>query len=112
MSRVSEKLRRSLVALGEALHPRRWIVLGLAVRTELAVLGFLSLARGDDAALGIAVSFLALTAVAAGTLAGPLIGSLAALGGGAIFFATVAISAPMHHCSPLRSRPRFGCSRP
>lgn len=84
------RLRRGLVALGDALQPHRWVVLLLTVLAELAVLGALSPARTEDATLGIAVSFMALSAVAAGTLAGPLVGSLAALAGGGIFFATIA----------------------
>ena len=84
------RLRRLLVALGDALQSRRWVVLFLTVLVELVVLGALRPARTEDAALGIAVSFMALAAVAAGTLAGPLVGSLAALAGGGIFFATIA----------------------
>ena len=84
------RLRRGLVALGDALQPHRWTVLLLTALAELAVLGSLSPARTEDATLGIAVSFMALAAVAAGTLAGPLVGSLAALAGGGIFFVTIA----------------------
>ena len=72
------RLRRGLVALGDALQPHRWTVLLLTALAELAVLGSLSPARTEDATLGIAVSFMALAAVVAGTLAGPLVGSLAA----------------------------------
>lgn len=84
------RLRRSLAAIGDALQPHRGVVLLLTGLAELAVLGALSPVRTEDATLGIAVSFMALAAVVAGTLAGPLVGSLAALVGGGIFFATIA----------------------
>ncbi|HEY5387073.1 MAG TPA: SpoIIE family protein phosphatase [Thermoleophilia bacterium] len=90
MTAPGQVLRRVFVAVGEALRPRRWTVLFLAALTELVILGGLGLVHGEDAALAIAVSFMVLTAVAAGTLAGPLVGALAAFVGGAIFYATVA----------------------
>jgi len=77
-------------ALGETLRPHRWAVLLFCVLAEGAVLGVLVTLRTEDAALGIAVSFMALTAVVAGTLAGAEVGVLAALAGGAVFFVTVA----------------------
>jgi serine phosphatase RsbU (regulator of sigma subunit) len=83
-------LRHTLVLLGETLRPHRWLVLTFSILAELAVLGGLTALHTEDAALGIAVSFMVLTAVVAGTLAGPLVGALAALAGGAIFFTTVA----------------------
>ena len=83
-------LRRTLSRFGEALRPHRWAVLAFSILAESVVLGSLVALRTEDAALGIAVSFMALAAVVAGTLAGPLVGALAALAGGAIFFVTVA----------------------
>jgi serine phosphatase RsbU (regulator of sigma subunit) len=83
-------LRHTLVLLGETLRPHRWLVLIFSVLAESAVLGGLTALHTEDAALGIAVSFMVLTAVVGGTLAGPLVGALAALAGGAIFFTTVA----------------------
>jgi len=90
MSAPGRVLRRLLVGVGEALRPHRWAVLFLAALTELVILGGLGLVRGEDAALAIAVSFMVLSAVAAGTLVGPLVGALAAFAGGAVFYATVA----------------------
>jgi serine phosphatase RsbU (regulator of sigma subunit) len=90
MTAPGQVLRRVFVSVGEALRPHRWAVLFLAALTELAVLGGLGLVHGEDAALAIAVSFMVLTAVAAGTQAGPLVGALAAFVGGAVFYATVA----------------------
>jgi serine phosphatase RsbU (regulator of sigma subunit) len=90
MTAPGQVLRRVFIGLGEALRPHRWAVLFLAALTELVVLGGLGLVRGEDAALAVAVSFMVLTAVAAGTLAGPLVGTVAAFAGGAIFYATVA----------------------
>jgi serine phosphatase RsbU (regulator of sigma subunit) len=83
-------LRHIFILLGEALRPHRWLVLIFSVLAEFAVLGGLGALRTEDAALGIAVSFMVLTAVVAGTLAGPMVGALAALAGGGIFFTTVA----------------------
>ena len=88
MNAPGQVLRHILILLGEALRPHRWVVLIFSVLAEFAVLGGLGALRTEDAALGIAVSFMVLTAVVAGTLAGPLVGALAALAGGAIFFAT------------------------
>ena len=90
MTAPGRVLRRVFVGIGEALRPHRWAVLFLAALTELVVLGGLGFVRGEDAALAISVSFMVLTAVAAGTLAGPLVGAVAAFVGGAIFYATVA----------------------
>jgi serine phosphatase RsbU (regulator of sigma subunit) len=90
VSAPGQVLRHALVLLGEALRPHRWVVLIFSVLAEFAVLGGLGALRTEDAALGIAVSFMALTAVVAGTLAGPVVGALAALAGGAVFFTTVA----------------------
>ncbi len=90
MTAPGRVVRHVFIGLGEALRPHRWAVLLLAALTELVVLGGLGLVRGEDAALAVAVSFMVLTAVAAGTLAGPSTGAAAALVGGAIFWATVA----------------------
>ncbi len=90
MTAPGQVLRRVFVGIGEALRPHRWAVLFLAALTELVILGGLGLVHGEDAALAIAVSFMVLTAVAAGTLAGPLVGAVVAFVGGAIFYATVA----------------------
>ena len=90
MTAPGHVLRRLFISVGEALRPHRGAVLFLAVLTELVVLASLGLARGEDTALAIAVSFMVLTAVAAGSLAGPSVGAAAALVGGAIFYATVA----------------------
>ena len=90
MTAPGQVLRRLFISVGEALRPHRWAVLFLAVLTELVVLASLGLAHGEDAALAVAVSFMVLAAVAAGTLAGPSVGAAAALVGGAIFYATVA----------------------
>jgi serine phosphatase RsbU (regulator of sigma subunit) len=90
VSAPGQVFRHALYLLGEALRPHRWAVLIFSVLAESVVLGGLVALRTEDAALGIAVSFMALTAVVAGTLAGPVVGALAALAGGAIFFVTVA----------------------
>src|SRR5665648_691836 len=90
MTAPGQVLRRLFISVGEALRPHRWAVLFLAVLTELVVLASLGLAHGEDAALAVAISFMVLAAVAAGTLAGPSVGAAAALVGGAIFYATVA----------------------
>ena len=76
--------------LGDALRPHRGTVLVLAVLAEVVVLGGLVALRGEDAAVAVAVSFMALTAVVAGTLAGARVGVVVALAGGAIFYLTVA----------------------
>lgn len=90
MTAPAPALRHVLVAIGDSLRPHRWAVLVLAVLSEAFVLGGLGFVYGEDAALAIAVSFMSLAAVAAGTLAGPLVGAAASFAGGAIFFASVA----------------------
>jgi serine phosphatase RsbU (regulator of sigma subunit) len=90
VSAPGQVLRRTLYRLGDALRPHRWLVLALSVAAESVVLGALVSARTADTAQEIAVSFMALTAVIAATLAGPGIGALVALIGGGIFFVTVA----------------------
>jgi serine phosphatase RsbU (regulator of sigma subunit) len=90
MNERRPSLHHVFVRLGESPRPRPWIVLAVAVLAEVAVLGGLGLVRGEDAAVAVAVSFMVLVAVAAGTLAGPLVGAAAALLGGAVFYPLVA----------------------
>jgi PAS domain S-box-containing protein len=69
-------------------HP--WVVFFAALALQAAYLVPLSAAGQTRQILGIPSSLLAVTAVIAGALAGPLIGSLTAALGGGLFFLTVA----------------------
>ena len=90
MVAAARSAQRGFMHAGEVLRPHRWTVLLLTVVVEVAVLGSLAFARGEDAAVAVAVSFMVLTAVTASTLAGPLVGAAAALLGGGVFWVTVA----------------------
>ena len=75
------------VARDQPLHP--WRVLVICVAVEAGFLTAIA-ATGDSAhMLGIPGSLVALTAVIAAVLAGPLVGSATALAAGPIFYATV-----------------------
>jgi hypothetical protein len=65
-------------------------VLAGAIALESAMLAALSTVHEARHVLGVPGSLVALTAVIAGAVAGPLVGALVALAGGVAFFATVA----------------------
>jgi PAS domain S-box-containing protein len=69
-------------------HP--YGVLAGSVAVESAILAALSAAHETSNTLGVPGSLVALIAVVAGALAGPLVGALVALAGGVAFFATMA----------------------
>lgn len=75
-------------ARGPASHPVA--VLLVAVASEAVFLVALGAVQQTTHILGIPGSLMALTAVVAGATGGPLVGSLVALAGAAIYYATVA----------------------
>ena len=71
------------------LHAHPWGVLAGSVALESAILVGLNTQHTERHVLGLPGSMIALIAVVAGALAGPLTGALVALVGGGVFFATV-----------------------
>ncbi len=69
---------------------RRWLVLIVALAVESASMVALGAVSQTRHILGLPGSLMALSAVVAGALGGPLVGLAAALGGGAVYFITVA----------------------
>ena len=69
-------------------HPYGVLIASVAV--ESAILAALSAVHETRGTLGVPGSLVALIAVVAGALAGPLVGALVALAGGVAFFATMA----------------------
>ena len=68
-------------------HP--WRVLVAAIAIESAILAALGAVSDTRRILGVPGSLVALMAVMAGALAGPLVGALVAVAGGVVFFMTV-----------------------
>ena len=79
--RTSRLLRR--------LQAHRWRVLAAAVAIQSAVLALINDAHDTRHVLGLPGSMIALISVLAGALAGPLVGGLVAVAGGAVFYLTV-----------------------
>jgi PAS domain-containing protein len=71
-------------------RPRRWRVLALSVVVESSFMVAIGSVQATRHVLGLPGSVMALVAVVAGALGGPLVGLLTALAGGAVFAATVA----------------------
>ncbi len=69
---------------------RPWLVLGVALALESACLVALGAVNQTRQVLGLPGSLMALVAIVAGALGGPLVGLAAALGGGAVYYATIA----------------------
>jgi PAS domain S-box-containing protein len=80
----------SLVRATRRLRAHPWLVLLITLLIQAAYLVPLGTIGQTRNILGIPGSLLAATAVVAGTLAGPLIGTLVAALGGGLFFVTVA----------------------
>ena len=72
------------------LRPHPWRVLAAAVAVQSAILWALDARDDTRHILGVPGSMIALFAVIAGALAGPLVGALVALAGGGVFYLTVA----------------------
>jgi len=72
------------------LRPHPWAVLAGSIAIESAILVALDAAHDVRHLLGLPGSVMALVAVVAGALAGPLVGALVALAAGVVFYATVA----------------------
>ena len=72
------------------LRPHPWRVLAAAVAVQSAILWTLNAEDDTRHILGVPGSMIALFAVVAGALAGPLVGALVALAGGGVFYVTVA----------------------
>jgi PAS domain S-box-containing protein len=71
-------------------RPRRWVVLLVSLAFETAALVAIGSVGETKHILGIPGSLMALTAVVAGALGGPLVGVAVALAGGAVYYVAVA----------------------
>ena len=76
--------------LVQRLRPHPWRVLAAAVAVQSAILWALNAEDDTRHILGVPGSMIALFAVVAGALAGPLVGAVVALAGGGVFYVTVA----------------------
>ncbi len=87
---VGPRLLTALAALTGGRQPRRWVVLLVSLVFQSAALVAIGSVSQTKHILGIPGSLLALTAVVAGALGGPLVGVAVALSGGAVYYAVVA----------------------
>jgi PAS domain S-box-containing protein len=88
-----ETAPRFIAALAAAtgrLRPRRWVVLVASLAFVVAAMVAIGSVEETKHILGMPGSLMALTAVVAGALGGRAVGVTVALGGGAVYFVTVA----------------------